>query len=187
MIVLATRTVAVESEICELNALRRSPAGAENLANPKTSFQKTPSTLRRWWKFNLVGAIGIAVQFAALFLLKGVLHFNYLLATAIAVEIAVLHNFMWHERFTWVDRVELKTKNFYEANRIGPSQRHSLRRLLRFHLANGLVSILGNLALMKVMVGFGHVNYLAANAVAIGLCSVANFIASERWVFEEAA
>ena len=60
----------------------------------------------RWCKFNFVGGIGIGVQFAALFLLKGVLHFNYLAATAIAVEAAVVHNFVWHEQFTWVDRIK---------------------------------------------------------------------------------
>jgi putative flippase GtrA len=37
---------------------------------------------------------------------------------------------------------------------------------------------------MKVMVGQGHMNYLLANAIAITLCSVANFVVSETWVFE---
>jgi putative flippase GtrA len=130
------------------------------------------STLVRWCKFNLVGGIGIAVQFAALFLLKMVLNFNYLLATAIAVEAAVVHNFIWHEQFTWADRVQ-------------PSWRRSLPRLLRFNLTTGAVSIVGNLALMKMMVGQGHMNYLLANAIAIAVCSLANFLVSEGWVFEK--
>jgi putative flippase GtrA len=100
-----------------------------------------------------------------------VLHFDYLLATAIAVEAAVVHNFVWHEQFTWADRVQ-------------PSWRRSSTRLVRFNLTNGAVSILGNLALMKVMVGFGQMNYLLANAIAITLCSAANFLVSEEWVFE---
>ncbi len=136
-----------------------------------------PSTLVRWCKFNLVGGIGIGVQFAALFLLKGGLHFNYLAATAIAVEAAVVHNFVWHEQFTWVDRIN--------ASQLPPRWRRLLSRFLRFNLTNGAVSILGNLALMKVMVGEAHVNYLLANAIAITLCSLANFLVSERWVFEE--
>jgi putative flippase GtrA len=136
-----------------------------------------PSTLLRWCKFNLVGGIGIAVQFAALFLLKGVLRFNYLAATAIAVEAAVVHNFVWHEQFTWVDRTR--------ADGSQPRWQRSLSRLVRFNLTNGAVSILGNLALMKVMVGLGHMNYLIANAVAICLCSLANFLVSETWVFAE--
>jgi putative flippase GtrA len=136
-----------------------------------------PSTLLRWCKFNLVGGVGIVVQFAALFLLKSVLRFEYLLATAIAVEAAVVHNFVWHEQFTWADRIKRDS--------LQPAWRESLLRLLRFNLANGAVSLLGNLALMKVMVGQGHMNYLAANAIAITLCSLANFLVSNEWVFEE--
>jgi len=136
-----------------------------------------PSKLVRWCKFNFVGGIGIGVQFAALFLLKSVLHFDYLFATAIAVESAVVHNFLWHEQFTWADRMQ--------SDSVEPRWRRSLPRLIRFNLTNGAVSILGNLALMKVMVGQGHMNYLLANAIAIALCSVANFLVSETWVFVE--
>lgn len=57
-------------------------------------------------------------------------------------------------------------------------------RFLRFKLTTGAVSIVGNLALMKIMVGQGHMNYLVANAIAITLCSVANFLVSNEWVFE---
>jgi len=125
----------------------------------------------RWCKFNFVGGIGIGVQFAALFFLRSVMGFDYLLATAIAVEAAVVHNFVWHQQFTWADRVE-------------SSWKRSLPRLLRFNLTTGAVSILGNLALMRVMVGEGHMNYLVANGIAIALCSIANFLVSEQWVFQ---
>jgi putative flippase GtrA len=175
---IAAETV-TEAEIREFEIARCDAAFIE-----ESEKSRLPATLLRWCKFNLVGAMGIAVQFAALFLLKSVLGFNYLTATAIAVEAAVLHNFVWHERFTWAERVGVKTTSSDGRDGIELSQRQSLRRLLRFHLANGTVSIIGNLALMKVMVGLGHMNYLAANAVAITVCSLANFIASERWVFE---
>ena len=52
-------------------------------------------------KFNVVGAIGIGVQLAALTLLRDGVGLHYLLATAIAVEAAILHNFLWHMRWTW--------------------------------------------------------------------------------------
>ena len=136
------------------------------------SRKQPPSVLLRWCKFNFVGAVGIGVQFAALFFLKSVLQFDYMFATAIAVEAAVVHNFVWHEQFTWSDRVDF-------------SWRRSLPRLLRFNLTTGAVSIIGNLALMKVMVGVGQMNYLLANAIAIALCSFANFLVSEQWVFQE--
>jgi putative flippase GtrA len=128
----------------------------------------------RCLKFNAVGALGIAVQLAALFGLKSGFHLSYLLATAIAVEAAVVHNFLWHERYTWADRVQ-------------PSWRKSLPRLLRFNLTNGGVSILGNLVLMHVMVGLVHVNFLVANGIAIAVCSLLNFLVSEEWVFGKEA
>jgi putative flippase GtrA len=136
---------------------------------------KDLSTLKRWLKFNFVGGIGIAVQFGALVLLKGVLKFDYLFATAFAVEAAVVHNFVWHEQFTWSDRVT--------TDGVQLSWRRSLARFGRFNLTTGAVSIIGNLALMRVMIGEGHLNYLLANAIAIALCSIANFLVSDEWVF----
>jgi len=140
-------------------------------ANRRTTAR---ATAMRWLKFNFVGGIGIGVQFAALFVLKGLLHMDYLAATAVGVEAAVVHNFVWHQRFTWADRVR-------------PSWRTSIPRFLRFNLTTGAVSILGNLALMRLMVGAGHVNYLVANAIAIALCSIANFLVSDGWVFGKTA
>lgn len=139
----------------------------ENESDPKS---RLPIFLR-WCKFNFVGGMGIGVQFAALFFLRSVMKFDYMLATAIAVEAAVVHNFVWHEQFTWADRVE-------------SSWRTSVPRFVRFNVTTGAVSILGNLALMRVMVGEGHMNYLVANGIAIALCSIANFLVSEQWVFE---
>jgi putative flippase GtrA len=109
------------------------------------------------------------------------MQFNYLAATVIAVEAAVLHNFVWHERFTWADRTKAALKRCATQKPFGAS----FRRLLRFHLGNGAVSIFGTLALMKVMVGLGQMRYLLANAIAIVVCSVANFLVSEMWVFGE--
>jgi putative flippase GtrA len=131
-------------------------------------------TALRWFKFNLVGGFGIAVQLAVLLGLKSGFHLGYLLATALAVEAAVVHNFLWHERYTWADRVQ-------------PSWRTSLPRLLRFNLTTGGVSIAGNLALMKVLIGLGQMNFLVANGVSIALCSLLNFLVSEQWVFEGGA
>ena len=126
----------------------------------------------RWLKFNAVGALGIVVQLSLLLSLKSGFHVSYLPATALAVEAAVLHNFLWHERYTWADRVQ-------------PSWKRSLPRLLRFNCTTGAISILGNLALMKLFVGCGHMDYLLANGFAIVLCSLANFLVSEGWVFEK--
>lgn len=124
----------------------------------------------RWMKFNLVGAIGIGVQLGMLVLLTSVFHMEYLLATALAVESAVLHNFVWHERFTWADRNS-------------PRCRDAAMRLVRFNVTTGAVSIGGNLLLMRLLVGQAHLPTVAANVVSVAGCSVVNFLVSDRWVF----
>ena len=124
----------------------------------------------RWLKFNLVGGAGIAVQLAVLWILLHGLHCNYLLATALAVEMAVLHNFFWHQRFTWADRMH-------------GHLRDTARRLLQFNLTNGAVSIVGNILLMRLLAGEFHVPAILANGASIAVCSLANFLLSETYVF----
>lgn len=128
------------------------------------------TTLLRWMRFNAVGLAGIGVQLAALSLLVRVAHANYLPATALAVEAAVLHNFLWHRVFTWRDR---PTRGL----------RASLDALLRFNLTTGLFSIGGNVLLMRLLAGTAGLDPLIANALAIGVCSIVNFLVSDRFVF----
>jgi putative flippase GtrA len=122
----------------------------------------------RWLKFNAVGAGGIVVQLVTLAGLKSLLGMDYLLATALAVEAAVVHNYLWHERFTWADRVA----------------ENSWIRFVKFNLSTGLFSIAGNVLLMRALVGAVHVNYFVANMVTIATCSIVNFLVSDRFVFE---
>jgi putative flippase GtrA len=137
---------------------------------PEGSTLAVSNPVVRWLKFNGVGALGFLVQLACLAALQKGLHLHYLLATGLAVETAVLHNFVWHERFTWKDRA-------------GGPLRERLMRLARFHLGNGLVSIAGNLVLMRLLVGVLHFRILFANIIAIAVCSLLNFVVSEWFVF----
>jgi putative flippase GtrA len=121
----------------------------------------------RWLKFNAVGGIGIGVQLLVLTALKTGLHLDHLSATALAVEAAVVHNFLWHERFTWADR----------------TSGGSLARFLKFNLTTGLVSIAGNILLMKLLVDDLALQFLIANGIAIAICSLFNFALSNRFVF----
>ena len=125
--------------------------------------------LGRWLRFNAVGAIGIVVQTGALGLFKGLLRIDYLIATALAVETAVLHNFVWHEHWTWKDRTG--------------AHQGALGRLLRFNLSNGLISITVNLISMRVLAGRFHFPYMAANFIGIAAGALANYLASDRLVF----
>jgi putative flippase GtrA len=133
------------------------------------TWPKTCSGFKRWLVFNTVGAMGIIVQMAALCGLTSYAHLNYLVATGLAVEAAVVHNFFWHEHWTWADRNG------------GPTS--FLSRFLGFHLANGALSLAGNLVLMRLFVGRLGISYMLANVLAITLCSILNFFAGDRLVF----
>lgn len=125
--------------------------------------------LATWLKFNAVGIAGVCVQLAVLAILKSLLGVHYLVATFLGVEAAILHNFIWHERWTWAHR--------------GLGWAGAVRRLLRFNAANGAISLAGNLVLMWVLVSRLHVNYLAANVVAVAACSILNFVISDKLIF----
>lgn len=125
-------------------------------------------TLIRWGKFNAVGAMGMAVQLASLAVINRAWPGHYLWATAAAIEITLLHNFAWHVRWTWRDRHE-------DADL--PIQ------CLRFHLSNGLVSMAGNLALMRILVDGAHLPLLIANGITILCCSLVNFCLGDLWAF----
>jgi putative flippase GtrA len=128
--------------------------------------------MMHWIKFNIVGLLGFALQSGALFLLTHLSpRFNYLAATALAVELAVLHNFVWHQRWTWRDRP-------------ATSSGETLFRLLKFNVSNGLFSVFGNLLFMSILVGRLGLPVSPANVISVAACSLCNFLLADRIAFE---
>jgi putative flippase GtrA len=54
---------------------------------------------------------------------------------------------------------------------------------VRFNVSNGLISILGNLLLMRLLVGGLGMQYVVAYLIAIAACSLVNFLLSDCFVF----
>jgi putative flippase GtrA len=123
----------------------------------------------RWIRFLAIGLLGFVIQLAALGSLIARARWPWLAATLASVELAVVHNFLWHARWTWRDR---------------PGA--SLAAFMRFQLANGMVSLTGNAALMTLFTGVLGVPPLPANVLAVAVMSVGNFMLADRWVFRAA-
>jgi len=123
-----------------------------------------------WLKFNFVGVIGALVQLMILAVCTHWARLPYLRAVMIAVECTIIHNFLWHERFTWVDRPFC-------------SHWERVTRLLRFNFTNGSVSLTGNVLLMRLLVGQFRMPILVANGAAIVACSIINFVLGDQFVF----
>jgi len=128
---------------------------------------KTGEVIIRWAKFSAVGATGILVQTLMLAFFLRIVGLHYLAATALAVEMSVLHNFIWHRKWTWADRRQ---------SCVG-------MMLVRFNLTSGAMSLAGNLALMVLFVGKFGLNAYMANLATIAICSLVNFALSDRFVF----
>ena len=126
--------------------------------------------LTRWLRFNAGGLYGFLLQLSLLMLLSKKV--SLATATAIAVEAAVIHNFIWHELFTWKERHVSGVRSI-------------AMRFLRFQLANGCISLAGNVVLTSYLHRSLNAPVVVANVVAISACSLFNFMAGEWVVFQK--
>ncbi|HEY1239439.1 MAG TPA: GtrA family protein [Bryobacteraceae bacterium] len=123
----------------------------------------------RFGKFSVVGLMGAVVQVFVFDLLLKPCHLPAAAAAAIAVEIAVLHNFCWHERFTWRER--------------NATSYHRAARLWRFHISNGFVPLAVNALLTWFLLRELKAPPVLPAVIAIAFCAPANFLLADRWVF----
>jgi putative flippase GtrA len=119
----------------------------------------------RCGRFLAVGLSGFLLQLGTLSALMRT-GWAWMPATIASVELAVVHNYLWHARWTWRDRPEARVTGFF-----------------RFQIANGLASIAGNVVLMALLAGALGLPPLLANAIAVGVLSILNFFSADRWVF----
>lgn len=124
------------------------------------------TTWQRFLRFNGVSAIGIVVQLSVLTALMRA-GLGLLPATAMAVSAAVVHNFLWHRRWTWRERCDAAA--------------HA--QFVSFVAANGVVSLVTNLALMAGLVSAAHLDPAIANLIAIAAAGLVNFALGDRVVF----
>lgn len=127
---------------------------------------------QRVMRFYVVGLVGIAVQISVLHLLSQGLGLHYLWSTALAVEVAIIHNFLWHRRWTW--RCRTLTTD---------SAALQIRRFCIFNLTTGMVSLTSNLVVMRLLVENAGMPHIAANLIAIVCGSAITFLLGEALVF----
>lgn len=121
----------------------------------------------RWVRFNAVGCVGFVLQLSVLWILGQVTSLSPSMAVAAAVLITVTHNFLWHERVTWPNQ---------------PSAGRA-RRYLTFHLSTGVFSVVANVCITGAIARLTGMPLVPANAVAVGVASVAGFFVGDRLVF----
>jgi putative flippase GtrA len=128
----------------------------------------------RFIKFGIVGASGVVVNLAALYVGQEIL-FNEVtqetlrlnLSLSLAIFVATISNFFWNRRWTWQDR---------KAQRSVPV----IVQFGQYALACW-VGIAVQFGLTNLFALFLH--YLMANLLAVVIASVFNFVANDFWTF----
>jgi putative flippase GtrA len=124
-------------------------------------------------RFSVAGLIGFLVQVAALWLLVSFTTMHYVPATIVAVEMAILINFVWHDRWTWRDRPV-------------SSERERWTRLARFNAMTGLTSIAGSVIVTAVLVELLSLSPIVANVISVMALGAVNFAGANTLVFRSA-
>jgi putative flippase GtrA len=127
---------------------------SESLPRPVA---RAAAVSQRFQKFLFVGAIGLAVNQGALFLLVSWVGAAVALASPIAIALSMLVTFTLNERWTWHDRGR------------GPL----LQRALLYGSINS-GGLLINWGVLVTLHGLG-INYLLANLVGAGIAAIWNF------------
>jgi putative flippase GtrA len=127
---------------------------------------------RRWGVFNVVASGGFVIQIAAIMLLTRRFGWSPMAATAAGVELAALHNFFGHSRWTWSD-VPVR------------GSRALLFRYLKYQVAK-TASLGLNVAVTLLLSRLGRIPVEIANVAAVLLCSVPNYFVIDRFVIARA-
>jgi putative flippase GtrA len=123
----------------------------------------------RLGRYVAVSALGMLVQLAVVAVAAHLSGAGPAVATAVGVSAAILHNFVWHRRWTWGDR-----------RRPGASWPTALAR---FVAGNGLVSLVGSVLIVPVLANSAGVPVVPANVAALAACGLLNYWIGGRVCF----
>lgn len=144
----------------------RRPTGAQ-ATSPRAGPSPPERRLLTAARFGTVGAAGAVVNTVGLHVLYALAHVPLALASALATELAIGHNYLLNDRWTF-------------------RRRHpTWSRLLRFNVA-ALGGLATNVMLLWSLVHLG-VGYVAANLLGIAAAATVNYAVSVVWVWREGA
>jgi dolichol-phosphate mannosyltransferase len=141
----------------------------------------------RYIKFGLVGASGTVVNMAILYLAQEYL-FQAIAAPrsrlyaslALAITVATINNFTWNRLWTWADRIREAAAHA----RPGAAPQTGVSVFLGQFGRYAIASWFGIALQYGLTLWLSYsLHYMVANVIAIGLASVSNFLANDRWTF----
>lgn len=153
---------------------KRHSLSGGNVLSGENSLSGNRSLSGRCGRFLLTGLAGCVCQIAALWVLVSVFSANYVLATVVAIELAIVFNYVCHEHWTWKDRPARDVRERWT-------------RLLRFNAMTALTSIAGGVFITALLVELAGVPPLAANAISVIALGALNLFGADSIVFRAGA
>jgi dolichol-phosphate mannosyltransferase len=122
--------------------------------------------LLRLIKFSIVGVIGAGINTSFLWLLTDLAELFYLFSSAIAIEVAIITQFLLNDRWTFIERKTRGLKQFLE-------------RILKSNLwrSGGLVV---NVGILYLLTEYVCLYYLISNIFGIFCAFILNYILESR-------
>ncbi|MCQ1536904.1 glycosyltransferase family 2 protein [Methanosarcina sp. KYL-1] len=110
---------------------------------------------KRLSRFCFVGLSGIAVNMGALYLLTEYSGFYFLTASAVAIELSIINNFIWNDIWT-----------FKPPENLSPHRESRFHRFLSFQCVS-IASLLINMGILYSLTDFLGVYYMISNFIGI--------------------
>jgi len=140
-------------------------------AKPEQKLSRSVTFLSKAGRFFTVGASGLVVNYAASFLISGIIpNIWYIHATLFGIILSITSNFILNKIWTFED------KNF--------SPRHFFKQYVLF-LALCTLGAVIQLSLVFAFVEYSHIQYAISLLMAVCIASLSNFLLNKKITFGE--
>ena len=124
--------------------------------------------LEDFMKYSLVGVSGVFVNLGLYFLLTRYYEISELVAPLIAIESALISNFILNNFWTFGKRI---------------TQSRIRVKFVKFHLVSGFSALINYSAFLTLFLVFGLYDILA-NLIGIGLAAIVNYLINSNWTWK---
>ncbi len=126
--------------------------------------------LKRILSFQFIGWIGTGVNLAVLWLCYDVLSWPLLVSGALAIEVAIIHNFVWYYFWTWNDRVAFTVRDF-------------LTLFIRYNIFTAAIDFIIRLGILWILTEYYGVHYIISDIVGMFIAPLLKYITNDAYIF----
>lgn len=133
--------------------------------------REAPQSIQVFIKYGIVGASGTIISMLTLYILTDIASIYYLLSGIAAVELSLINNFFWNDRWTF---------------RLHKHANSKLTRLLHYHIIS-ITGAIADIALLYILTSWFGIYYLLSNFIAIVCVFFVNYVINSKITWKKAS